>query len=111
MSYAKALAAIEALPRKVLVKGKYYSPAADCHCAVGVLFPALRGRENVSSLVDHGDISPVMLVEWGLSLPELVRLQRETDRAVDYGEDDADRYDRVLTWLREQVAAETAHVR
>lgn len=107
MSYAKALAAIEAYAPKRLCK-RYYTTAAGAHCAIGAAVPATRRIKQVYGIawlcLDRPTIAAA-LERVGLSALDAEELQSVNDT---FEGTPRQRYSHVRGWLRAVVKAEQA---
>lgn len=118
MTFRNALARLEQLPSKELVRARYQTEQGCC--ALGALVPAAiacnpNGDAAIDWLADNYASVEEELVALGLAPLEAEQLQVYNDmhpvaRGAElyYFETPAERYARVLGWLREQVAAEDA---
>ena len=103
MSYKKALELLEAYEPKRLIPSRYFLDGACC--VFGAIAPSTRkivgGLGIASALWRHEDVS-AEVASLGMNDDEAFDLQRENDRVGT----DADRYARVIAWLRARVAEE-----
>jgi hypothetical protein len=102
-----ALAAIEAHEPKALFADSYYYEACGGHCAIGVLLPYLRGNENIADLLSQSRVAKD-IAALGLTDEEACELQYQNDEGAWRGESPFERHARMVSWLRERVAEETA---
>jgi hypothetical protein len=115
MSYAKALAALEAYAPQELI-AKHYHRAGKC-CVVGVLVPSLRelpptlAQKSVSMLEYHDPTLVERIERLGFDGARLGRMQEWNDLFYG-GHNDATarraRYEYMLGRLRAAIAAEAA---
>lgn len=109
MGYRKALEKLEALEDKRLESRAYFYPETGCFCAIGALAPEQAQRLNPEfggAGIEYRwawDVFGGALEELGLTRREAAALQEVNDSS--YGTR-ADRYVRVVEWLREKVKEE-----
>lgn len=105
MSYKRVLEILEAYPPRALIGGEWQN-ATGC-CAVGACAPPVAktlGVESLAWCLRYRRMGFVTVL--GVTDGELAELVRVNDERLGK-ESTTQRYERVVAWLRAQVAAET----